>query len=262
MTRLVPSLRARISIAFVAGLAALASAPFAAADASAQAAPPERPQTEPARPAKEAAPAKQETGTPERKPAALPDSPREFVVMETSMGTIVLELDREKAPISVANFLAYVDKGYYDQTIFHRVIGTFMIQGGGFTASPNGDLVQKETDKPIKNEWQNGLKNMRGTIAMARTQVPDSATSQFFINVVDNPALDQPRGGAAYAVFGKVIGGMETVDRIKAVATGTKTATTPGGKAPFKDVPLETVVIVKATRVAEEAAKAAAAAAK
>jgi peptidyl-prolyl cis-trans isomerase A (cyclophilin A) len=187
----------------------------------------------------------------------MPDSPREFVVMETSMGTIVLELDREKAPISVANFLAYVDKGYYDQTVFHRVIGTFMIQGGGFTT----DLVQKETDKPIKNEWQNGLKNMRGTIAMARTQVPDSATSQFFINVVDNPALDQPRGGAAYAVFGKVIGGMATVDRIKAVPTGTKTATTPGGKAPFKDVPLETVVIVKATRVTEEAAKAAVAAA-
>jgi cyclophilin family peptidyl-prolyl cis-trans isomerase len=258
MIRLVPLLRARIATALAAGLAAFAPASFAAADASAQTAPSARPQTEPTRPAEEAAPAKQEPGKAESQGATLPDSPREFVVMETSMGPIVLELDREKAPISVANFLAYVDKGFYDETIFHRVIGTFMIQGGGFTT----DLVQKETDKPIKNEWQNGLKNMRGTIAMARTPVPDSATSQFFINVVDNPVLDQPRGGAAYAVFGKVIGGMQTVDRIKAVPTGTKTATTPGGKVPFQDVPLEAVVIRKVTRVTEEAAKAAVAAAK
>lgn len=162
----------------------------------------------------------------------------EYVRMSTSMGDIVLELNREKAPITVANFLSYADKGYYEGTIFHRVIGNFMIQGGGYTA----DLVQKQTDPPIKNEWQNGLKNLRGTIAMARTAVHDSATSQFFINVVDNGALDTPRDGAAYAVFGRVIDGMDTVDKIKSVKTQQKDAA-------FANLPVETVVIRSVKRV-------------
>ncbi len=153
------------------------------------------------------------------------------LTMSTSKGEIKLELDPEKAPISTANFLSYVDKQFYEGTIFHRVIAGFMIQGGGFTA----DMQQKPTDAPIKNEWQNGLKNMRGTIAMARTNAPDSATSQFYINVVDNGMLDMPRGGAAYAVFGKVVGGMDVVDAIKAVPTGSKNG--------MGDVPTETVTI-------------------
>ena len=141
------------------------------------------------------------------------------VIMETSMGTITLELDEEKAPATTANFLAYVTKGFYDGTIFHRVIDGFMIQGGGFTK----DMNQKPTDEPIRNEAVNGLKNLRGTIAMARTMVVDSATSQFFINLVDNAFLDfsapTPQG-FGYAVFGKVTDGMEVVDRIAKVSTG------------------------------------------
>lgn len=159
-----------------------------------------------------------------------------YVKLSTSMGDIVLELDNEKAPLSTQNFLAYVKKGHYDGTIFHRVIDGFMIQGGGFTP----DLKQKPTDKPIKNEWKNGLKNSRGTIAMARTQVVDSATSQFFINVADNAFLDQPRDGAAYAVFGKVVAGMEVVDKIRAVQTGVKNG--------MGDVPLQPVLINKAAQ--------------
>jgi cyclophilin family peptidyl-prolyl cis-trans isomerase len=157
------------------------------------------------------------------------------VVMTTSMGEIVLELDPDKAPVSTANFISYVDKGFYNGTIFHRVMPGFMIQGGGFTP----DMNQKATDAPIKNEWKNGLKNVRGSISMARTQVADSATSQFFINVVDNAALDTPRDGAAYAVFGRVVSGMEVVDKIKDVAT-----TTSGQHA---NVPATPVVIEKVT---------------
>jgi peptidyl-prolyl cis-trans isomerase A (cyclophilin A) len=166
----------------------------------------------------------------------------EYVRMSTSMGEIILELNREKAPFSVQNFLSYADKGYYDGTIFHRVMDGFMIQGGGYTA----DLKQKETEPPIKNEWQNGLKNLRGTIAMARTAVHDSATSQFFINVVDNTMLDQPRDGAAYAVFGSVIHGMDVVDKIKAVETEAK-----GGA--FQNLPVATISIhsVKRASAAE-----------
>ena len=135
------------------------------------------------------------------------------VVMETSLGTIKIELNEEKAPISVKNFLQYVDDKHYDGTIFHRVIGTFMIQGGGFEPG----LKEKKTREPIKNESSNGLSNERGTIAMARTSDLDSATSQFYINVVDNSgSLDKPR----YCVFGKVIEGMDVVDKIKAVETG------------------------------------------
>ncbi len=152
------------------------------------------------------------------------------------MGDIVVELNKEKAPISVANFLNYVDKGHYSGTIFHRVISSFMIQGGGFDA----DLTEKKTDAPIKNEWQNGLKNEAYTIAMARTNVPDSATCQFYINSVNNPMLDAPRGGAAYAVFGKVVTGQDVVDKIRAVKTGFRNG--------MGDVPMETVTITKAVR--------------
>ena len=140
------------------------------------------------------------------------------VTIETSMGTITAELDDAKAPVTVANFIEYAKAGHYDGTIFHRVIDGFMIQGGGFTK----DMNQKETRAPIKNEAANGLKNKRGTLAMARTMVVDSATSQFFINLVDNEFLDyrgpDPRM-FGYAVFGKVTDGMEVVDKIAKVKT-------------------------------------------
>lgn len=165
----------------------------------------------------------------------------ETVVMETSLGSITLELDNVKAPASVANFLAYVDAGFYDGTIFHRVIPNFMIQGGGYSA----DLKQKPTQPPVKNEAANGLKNLRGTIAMARTRIVDSATSQFFINHKDNQALDHraPTPDAyGYAVFGKVVKGMDVVDRIAAVQTRAVNAL-------FQDMPVETVVIKNVRRV-------------
>jgi len=164
------------------------------------------------------------------------------VKLETTLGDIVLELDADKAPISTLNFLQYVTSGFYNGTIFHRVMSTFMIQGGGFTP----DLVEKKEGlrPPIKNEWKNGLKNQRGTIAMARTQVADSATAQFFINVVDNASLDMPRDGAAYAVFGKVVEGMDTVDKIK------DTPVKEDPKLPMgKVVPVTPVVIKSATVV-------------
>jgi cyclophilin family peptidyl-prolyl cis-trans isomerase len=158
------------------------------------------------------------------------------VIMQTSMGEITIELDGENAPISSENFLAYVKDGFFDGTIYHRVIPNFMIQGGGFTA----DMKQKQTRDQIKNEASNGLKNLRGTLAMARTQVVDSATSQFFINLVDNDFLDH-KGQAAnaygYAVFGKVTAGMDVVDAIAKVATG--------NQGPHQDVPNEAVVIEK-----------------
>ena len=165
-----------------------------------------------------------------------------YVLITTSLGEIALELNAEKAPESVRNFLAYTDKKAYDGTIFHRVIKDFMIQGGGFTS----DMQKKPTDKPIKNEWKNGLKNKRGTVAMARTSDPDSATSQFFINTVDNAFLDEPRDGAAYAVFGKVVGAgsMEVVDKIRAVPTGFVQG--------MKDVPTEPVVIQTVRRMTDE----------
>ncbi len=168
-------------------------------------------------------------------PAAA-DNPR--VRLATTHGDIVLELNAEKAPLSVENFLIYARSGHYDGTIFHRVIESFMVQGGGFTP----DMTQKDARPPIINEADNGLKNLRGTIAMARTRDPHSATAQFFINVVDNAFLDH-RGrnpsGWGYAVFGRVVEGMEVVDRIRAVPT-----TTHG---PYTDVPAEPVVIEKAT---------------
>lgn len=139
-----------------------------------------------------------------------------YVSMTTSKGVIYLELNAAKAPISTENFVNYTKEGFYNGTIFHRVIKTFMIQGGGFTP----DMKQKKTKAPIKNEWKNGLPNNRGAISMARLDAPDSATCQFFINTVDNKMLDMPRGDAAYAVFGKVIKGMDVVDAIAAVPTG------------------------------------------
>ncbi len=155
-----------------------------------------------------------------------------LVLMETSMGNVKLELFEKEAPISVKNFLAYVNSGFYSGTIFHRVINGFMIQGGGFGT----DFMQKQTNAPIKNEAANGLKNLRGTIAMARTGAPDSATSQFFINVVNNDMLNRPSpDGYGYAVFGKVVEGMNVVDRIKAVKTGFAHG--------MADVPVQQVVI-------------------
>jgi peptidyl-prolyl cis-trans isomerase B (cyclophilin B) len=158
------------------------------------------------------------------------------VKLTTNMGAITLELNKEKAPISTENFVKYVESGHYNGTIFHRVIGNFMIQGGGF----DKNLAQKPTNPPIKNEATNGLKNDNYTVAMARTGVVDSATSQFFINVKDNDFLNHAGpGNYGYAVFGKVIDGTDVVDKIKAVKTG--------GKGPFQaEVPLETVVIEKA----------------
>ena len=159
------------------------------------------------------------------------------VLMETSMGKIKIELFAKEAPVSVKNFLDYASKGFYSGTIFHRVINGFMIQGGGFTT----DFQQKPTNAPIRNEAGNNLKNDRGTIAMARTNAPDSASSQFFINVVNNDGLNRPNpDGFGYAVFGKVIEGMAVVDKIKAVKTGV----TKG----MPDVP-QTPVVIKSVAV-------------
>lgn len=178
---------------------------------------------------------------PKKEPAAVGKMVR--VKIETSMGDIVLELDGEKAPITVDNFLQYADSGFFKDTIFHRVMSTFMIQGGGY----NVELAEKKEGlrPPIKNEWTNGLKNDRGTIAMARTPAPDSATAQFFINVVDNPALSEGKsGGAGYCVFGKVVEGMEVVDKIKDVETKVDPRL-PMGKV----VPVEPVMIKSVKRV-------------
>ncbi|AGW89526.1 MULTISPECIES: peptidylprolyl isomerase [Cupriavidus] len=162
------------------------------------------------------------------------------VQLHTNQGVITIELDAEKAPKSVENFLSYVRKGHYDNTIFHRVIKNFMIQGGGFEPG----MKQKGTDAPIENEAGNGLKNDRYTVAMARTNAPHSATAQFFINVVDNDFLNftspTPQG-FGYAVFGKVVEGTEVVEQIKGVRTGTSGF--------HQDVPLEDVVIEKAVVV-------------
>jgi peptidyl-prolyl cis-trans isomerase A (cyclophilin A) len=159
---------------------------------------------------------------------------KETVVLETSKGNIELELDRQKAPASVENFIGYVKSGHYDGTIFHRVIPDFMIQGGGFTS----DGKQKATRAPIKLESNNGLKNVKGAIAMARTNAPDSATSQFFINVQDNPSLDYSRGMPGYAVFGRVVSGMDVVETIRYVKTSSR--------GQFEDWPQQDVLIMKA----------------
>jgi peptidyl-prolyl cis-trans isomerase A (cyclophilin A) len=159
------------------------------------------------------------------------------VLLATSAGDIELELDAAKAPKTVANFVEYVKAGHYDGTVFHRVIDGFMIQGGGMDAT----LKERPTRAPIPLESRNGLTNVRGSVAMARTAVPDSATSQFFINLVDNARLDaaNSRDGNGYAVFGKVVRGMDVVDKIRTVSTG--------NQGPHQNVPLEPVVIRKAT---------------
>ncbi len=161
------------------------------------------------------------------------------VILETSMGRIALELYPDKAPKTLKNFLQYVDDGFYDGTIFHRVIDGFMIQGGGFTV----DMTQKPTRGTIPNEADNGLKNLRGTVAMARRNEPDSATAQFFVNAVDNGSLDHTRRDArgwGYTVFGRVVEGMEVVDAIAKVATGSG------------DVPRKPVIIRRVSRQAPE----------
>ena len=165
-------------------------------------------------------------------------STQPLVTMKTNKGEIVIELNADKAPISTENFLTYVRDGFYEQTIFHRVIPNFMIQCGGFTA----EMAQKKTKSEIKNEADNGLKNLRGTLAMARTQVVDSASSQFFINLADNDFLNhqgKTPNGYGYAVFGQVTEGMEVVDEIAQVSTG--------NSGHHQDVPKEAVIIESIT---------------
>lgn len=181
--------------------------------------------------------------------AAAPGLGSPEVVVETNRGSFTLRLNGDKAPVSTQNFLNYAAAGFYNGTIFHRVIPDFMIQGGGFTP----DLQQKPGEAPIKNEAGNGLKNLRGTVAMARTNVVDSATAQFFINVKDNPMLDHRPDSFGYAVFGEVVAGLEVVDAIRNLPTrcpsGTGSAcgdsTLPRG---MMDVPSEAVLIQKVTR--------------
>jgi len=162
------------------------------------------------------------------------------IKIETNMGEIILELDDEKAPVSTANFKEYVKDGFYEGTIFHRVIDGFMVQGGGL----DENLENRQTRPPIKNEADNGLKNDMYTVAMARTNDPDSATAQFFVNVADNQFLNhqsKTAQGWGYAVFGKVVEGMDVVDKMKAVPTTTK--------SPYDDVPVEAIVILSAAEV-------------
>ena len=156
------------------------------------------------------------------------------VIIKTNKGDIKIELDKKNAPISTENFLTYVQEGYYDGTVFHRVINNFMVQGGGFTT----EMQPKSTKAPIKNEADNGLKNERGTIAMARTQDINSATSQFYINQADNAFLDHGRKDFGYAVFGKVVDGMDVVDAIATVQTGP-------GDVPNEQVVMESVTVVE-----------------
>ncbi|MEJ2637511.1 MAG: peptidylprolyl isomerase [Calditrichia bacterium] len=161
-------------------------------------------------------------------------SGKTLVVMSTNMGDMTIELYPDKAPVTVKNFLNYVDNGFYNGTIFHRVIPGFVIQGGGFTQ----DMQKKPTNPPIKNEADNGLKNEKYTLSMARTQAVNSATSQFFINLADNAQLDNGAMGFGYAVFGKVVKGMDVVDKIASVPTG--------NVGPYQDVPREPVIIKSA----------------
>ena len=154
-----------------------------------------------------------------------------MIRFETSLGDFTIEFFEKEAPLSVANFKSYIDDGYFDGTIFHRIVPGFVIQGGGFTE----DMTQKKTKAPVKNEADNGLKNERGTLSMARTNDINSATSQFFVNLKDNDFLDHSRGNFGYAVFAKVTEGMDVIDKIAAVATGRKKG--------FDDVPVEAVTM-------------------
>ena len=168
--------------------------------------------------------------------------PAAHILMTTTVGPMTLELDADNAPKTVENFLSYVSSGFYDGTIFHRVINNFMVQGGGFTA----DMEQKATEAPIENEANNGLKNARGTIAMARTQDPHSATAQFFINVQDNDFLNhtgENMQGWGYAVFGKVTEGEDVLDKIRCVQTGSQ--------AGHQDVPVEPIIIESVTVIGD-----------
>ena len=168
--------------------------------------------------------------------------PAAHILMTTTLGPMTLELDADNAPKTVENFLSYVSSGFYDGTIFHRVINNFMVQGGGFTA----DMEQKETQAPIENEANNGLKNAYGTIAMARTQDPHSATAQFFINVQDNDFLNhtgENMQGWGYAVFGKVTEGEDVLDKIRCVQTGSQ--------AGHQDVPVEPIIIERVTIIGD-----------
>jgi cyclophilin family peptidyl-prolyl cis-trans isomerase len=196
---------------------------------AAQAAPPAAPPAQPA-------------------PAPAPTGPvvaLDVVQGRTALGTITIALNQEKAPVTVRNFLSYVRSGHYDGTVFHRVMGNFMIQGGGYTP----ELEEKPTQAPIRNEARNGLRNSRGAVAMARIGAPDSATSQFFINLKDNHMLDFGISGAGYAVFGQVIEGMDVVDRIAAVPTTSR--------GPHQSVPQVAVVIRNAREVPTPASAAA-----
>jgi cyclophilin family peptidyl-prolyl cis-trans isomerase len=160
-----------------------------------------------------------------------------MIKFETTHGAFTVELFEEDAPLTVANFLKYVDDEFFDGTIFHRIVPDFVIQGGGLTP----DFSQKKTRDPVKNEADNGQQNVRGTLSMARTNAPHSATSQFFVNLKDNDFLDYRPGNHGYAVFGRVIEGMDTIDRIAAVATGRRQG--------FTDAPMEDVIIQTARRI-------------
>jgi cyclophilin family peptidyl-prolyl cis-trans isomerase len=168
-----------------------------------------------------------------------------FVKISTSKGDMLLELDAAKAPISVDNFMKYVKGGFYDGTVVHRIVPGFVVQGGGFDQA----MVQKQTNPAIKNEWKNGLKNARGTISMARLPSPDTATSQFFLNLKDNPALDGANG-PGYAVFGKIVVGLDVLDAMGAAPTASKEVTDQAGrKQVFSDVPVEAIVMTKAVEL-------------
>jgi cyclophilin family peptidyl-prolyl cis-trans isomerase len=166
-----------------------------------------------------------------------------MIRFETTLGDFTVELFDKEAPETVVNFLKYVDSGFFDGTIFHRIVPGFVIQGGGFTE----DMSQKRTQPPIKNEADNGLKNLRGTLSMARTNDINSATSQFFVNLKDNDSLDHKPGNFGYAVFARVTSGMDVVDKIAAVGTGRRRG--------FDDVPLEAVVIKRVHRIAPQQIK-------
>jgi peptidyl-prolyl cis-trans isomerase A (cyclophilin A) len=161
-----------------------------------------------------------------------------MIRFETSLGDFTVELFEKDAPLSVANFLSYIDSEFFDGTIFHRIVPGFVIQGGGFTE----DMTQKKTQSPVKNEADNGLKNKRGTLSMARTSDINSATSQFFVNLKDNEFLDHSRGNFGYAVFAQVTEGMDVIDKIAAVETGRKRG--------FDDVPVEAVIMKSVRRLA------------
>ncbi len=197
---------------------------------------------------------------PPKAPASAPPTAAApiYVLFTFDRGDVVLELDPAKAPVTVKNFMRYVSEGFYDNTMIHRVVPNFVIQGGGYNANFTG----KATKDPIQNEWKNGLPNTRGSISMARMPEPNSATSQFFLNLKDNPMLDGVQG-AGYAVFGRVISGMDVVDGIAKVQTGPQVSTeASGGTLNMSDVPVTPVLILKAKEITAEEAKAAAGSAK